>query len=261
MTPIDRRDLFRSSAAAIAAFGLGNGLADDASAASLSDETADEKMSCSPFTKDAVILFQGDSITDAHRDRSRQNANDAKSLGDGYPFMIASDLLRDYPEKRLTVYNRGISGNKVPDLQSRWQTDCLDLKPNVLSVLVGVNDIWHKLGGRYDGTVEDYRTGLTALLQQTQDALPQIRIVLCEPFVLRCGAVTDKWFPEFTERLEVARSVAKEQSLTRVPFQEMFDEAVKEAPPQYWAADGVHPTLAGHSLMAKTWRNVVEHVV
>ncbi|TWU41420.1 GDSL-like Lipase/Acylhydrolase [Novipirellula aureliae] len=255
MTPIDRRDLFRSSAAAIAAFGLGSGLADRSSRTRASEETASE-----PYTKNGVILFQGDSITDSHRDRSQQQANQAKSLGDGYPFMIASELLRDYPEKQLTIYNRGISGHRVPNLQARWQTDCLDLKPSILSVLVGVNDIWHKLNGRYDGTVEDYRSGLTTLLQQTQEALPQVRIILCEPFVLRCGAVTDDWFPEFTERLEVARSVGEELSLTRVPFQEMFDEAVKEAPPKYWAADGVHPTLAGHSLMTKTWREVVEEV-
>ena len=81
--------------------------------------------------------------------------------------------------------------------------------------------------------------------------------VVCEPFVLRCGAVNDQWFPEFDQRRAVARKLADEMGLTLAPFQSMFDKATKGAPPQYWAGDGVHPTLAGHALMAKAWRKVV----
>ena len=106
-------------------------------------------------------------------------------------------------------------------------------------------------------TVEDYETGYRALLGRTRKELPDVRIVVCEPFVLRCGAVDDKWFPEFDRRRAVARKLAAEMGLSLVPFQSMFDEATKAAPPQYWAGDGVHPTLAGHALMAKTWREVV----
>ena len=203
------------------------------------------------------ILFQGDSITDAGRDRKRNGSNDARSLGRGYPTFVAAGLLSEYPGRKLTIHNRGISGNKVPDLQKRWEKDCLEIKPDVLSILIGVNDIWHMLNGRYDGTVEIYRDGYTKLLEQTQQALPDTKIYICEPFVLRCGAVTDKWFPEFDKRLAAARDVAKKLSLPVVPFQTMFDEAVKDAPPAYWAGDGVHPSLAGHALMAKTWREVV----
>lgn len=204
-----------------------------------------------------TILFQGDSITDAGRDRKNQSTNNSRGLGRGYPMLIGGGLLADYGERDLKVHNRGISGNKVPDLQNRWQADCLDIKPDILSILIGVNDIWHKLGGRYQGTVEDYKNGFRDLLKQTQAALPETRIVICEPFVLRCGAVTDKWFPEFDHRREAANELAEELKLTRVPFQEMFDEAVKSTKPQYWAGDGVHPSLAGHALMAKTWREVV----
>ena len=141
-------------------------------------------------------------------------------------------------------------------MQARWEKDCVALKPDVLSILVGVNDIWHKLNGRYDGTVKDYETGYRKLLAETQAKLPATRIVICEPFVLRCGAVTDKWFPEFDDRRAVAHKLAAELKLTFVPFQAMFDEAAKHAPPNYWAGDGVHPTLAGHALMAKTWREL-----
>lgn len=204
-----------------------------------------------------VILFQGDSITDAGRSRQAQgSANNARGLGTGYPLLLACELLRDHPQNDLKIYNRGISGNKVPDLDKRWQEDCLDLKPAVLSILIGVNDIWHKLAGRYDGTVEDYQTGFTALLKQTRDKLPGVKLIVCEPFVLRCGAVNDKWFPEFDQRRAAAKKVATAAGATWVPFQTTFDDAVKAgSKPEYWARDGVHPTLAGHSLMAQAWRN------
>lgn len=204
----------------------------------------------------SVILFQGDSITDAGRDRKNAVPNNPKSLGDGYPLLIAAQLLCNSPDKQLKVFNRGISGNKVPDLQARWQTDCLDLKPDVLSILVGINDIWHKLNGNYEGSVEDYETGYRHLLKEAKSELPQAQIIICEPFVLRCGAVNEKWFPEFDDRRAVAKKLAEEFELTFVPFQSMFDEGTKVAPPEYWAGDGVHPSLAGHALMAKTWREV-----
>lgn len=204
--------------------------------------------------KGGVVLFQGDSITDAGRDRKRPGANDPRALGFGYPAMIASRLLGTHAGNTLRCFNRGISGNKVPDLDARWQEDCLDLKPDVLSVLIGVNDIWHKLDGRYDGTVEDYEAGFSALIEKTREALPGTALVICEPFVLRCGAVTDKWFPEFDRRREAARRVSDAAGATWVPFQSMFDDVLGgETPPSYWAGDGVHPTMAGHALMAQTW--------
>ncbi|MDQ8189873.1 SGNH/GDSL hydrolase family protein [Roseibacillus persicicus] len=204
--------------------------------------------------KGAVIVFQGDSITDANRDRKNKKANDAKAFGRGYPFHIASNLLMRHPDLDLTFYNRGVSGNRVPHLDSRWQADCIDLKPDVLSILVGVNDIWHKLNGQYDGTVETYETGFTALIERTRKALPKTHIVICEPFVLKCGAVKDNWFPEMTERIAAAKRVAEATGCTWVPFQEAFTaEVEKGTKPDYWAADGVHPSMAGHMLMAKVW--------
>ena len=214
--------------------------------------------SAGPLGKGGVLLFQGDSITDAGRARDRLDPNDGRAFGRGYPLLIGSHLLNERAGDGLEIYNRGISGNKVPDLDARWQTDCLDLKPDVLSILIGVNDIWHKLNGRYDGTVEDYESGYAALIARTRKALPEVRLVICEPFVLRCGAVDERWFPEFEQRRAAAARVAKKAKATWVPFQEMFDEAVKRAAPEHWAADGVHPSMAGHDLMAKTWLEVVK---
>ena len=206
-----------------------------------------------------VILFQGDSITDAGRKKDSLGPNDLVALGDGYAGMIAAQLLGAHPEKSLQCYNRGISGHKVPDLDARWQGDTIDLKPAVLSILIGVNDMWHMRAGKYDGTVAIYDSGLNALLKRTRDALPETKLVICEPFVLRCGAIDDTWFPEFDERRAVAKAAAKAAGALFVPFQTMFDEALSTSTPaDYWAKDGVHPTMAGHALMAKTWLDVTK---
>lgn len=204
-----------------------------------------------------TILFQGDSITDGGRKKKDPAANHAASLGRGYPVMLAGALLGTHHGRSWQIHNRGISGNKVPDLARRWQADAIDMKPALLSILVGVNDIWHKLNGKFEGTVADYEKGYGDLLDITLEKVPGVKIVVCEPFVLRTGAVSERWFPEFDERRAAAKRVAETRKLTFVPFQTMFDDAVKSAPASFWAGDGVHPSLAGHALMAATWRRVV----
>lgn len=241
---LTRRQLLQSTAIAGGALAASSWLPQDAQAA---------KQKAPKLPKDGVILFQGDSITDAGRDKKNKNANNSRAFGHGYPFLITSTLLTRFPKKNLQCFNRGISGNKVPDLDKRWQEDCLAIKPDILSILIGVNDIWHKLNGKYDGTVESYETGLHALLEKTKAGLPETTLVICEPFVLRCGAVNDNWFPEFEQRREACKRVAEKMGTIWVPFQEMFDKALKRNEPAYWAGDGVHPSMAGHSLMAKTW--------
>lgn len=204
-----------------------------------------------------VVLFQGDSITDAHRDRAVTEPNRAEALGSGYPLLVASQLLAARPDAGFRFLDRGISGNKVPDLESRWQADTLDLKPDVLSLLIGVNDLWHKMSGGYDGTVEQYESGYAALLDRTTRALPAVRLVVLEPFVLRTGAVTAAWFPEFDLRRAAAARVAAGAGATFIALQAMFDRLVGQAPPEYWAADGVHPTPAGHGAIAELWTRSV----
>jgi len=214
------------------------------------------------FSKDCTILFQGDSITDAGRNRGRENnANDSAALGKGYVYIIAAQLLADRSSDGLNIYNRGNSGNKVFQLADRWDKDCFSLKPDVLSILIGVNDIWHTLNGKYDGTVEKYENDYRALLERTKQKLPKIKLVICEPFVLRCGAVNEKWFPEFDRYRASAKKISQEFNTLFVPFQFMFDKACKETSPAYWAADGVHPTMAGASLMAQTWLKTVTNTV
>jgi lysophospholipase L1-like esterase len=208
--------------------------------------------------KGDVVLIQGDSITDAGRNRrSEDKANDRSALGGGYAFLIAAQLLAARRDPELKIYNRGISGHKVFQLADRWDKDCLALKPDVVSILIGVNDIWHKLDGRYDGTIEIYERDYRALLERTRRELPGVKLVVCEPFVLRCGAVNDEWFPDFDGYRAAARKVATAFDTVFVPFQSMFDEATKNTPPAYWAGDGVHPTIAGAQLMAQAWLDAV----
>ncbi|MBN2377293.1 MAG: SGNH/GDSL hydrolase family protein [Sedimentisphaerales bacterium] len=250
-----RRDFMKISSAVLGLTGVAglagcNGLVD----------SAGKRCSGYPVINDGdVVLFQGDSITDAGRSRERADqANDAAALGGGYVGLAAGQLLIDRAGSGLKIYNRGISGHKVFQLADRWQKDCLDLKPNLLSILIGVNDIWHMLDGKYDGTVEVYEKDYFALVERTRKALPGVKLVICEPFVLRCGAVNDKWFPLFDHYRAVARKVARSFDTIFVPFQAMFDEASKIAPPNHWAGDGVHPTAAGASLMAHNWLKAVQ---
>jgi lysophospholipase L1-like esterase len=211
-----------------------------------------------PRSTGLTVLFQGDSITDCGRDRRDTAPNTTGGLGTGYPLLVAATTLRLSPERGLRFYNRGVSGNRVPDLQERWQHDALDLAPDVLSILIGVNDLWHKILGRTTGTVQDYESGYDALLARTRAALPATRLVVLEPFILRTGAVDESWaragaFAEFDQRRAAAERVARARGAIWVPLHGMFEQLVRRAPPAYWAADGVHPTPAGHAAIAQLW--------
>ncbi len=199
-----------------------------------------------------VILFQGDSITDAGRNRDEQSVNHAAALGRGYAFLASARLLHDHSSKNVKIYNRGISGNKVYQLAERWDADCLELKPTVLSILIGVNDFWHMVNGRYDGTIETYRKDYKALLERTKDSLPGVRLIIGEPFAVNnVKAVDDSWFPRFDEYRKAARELATQFKANFVPYQSIFEKASKAAPASYWTHDGVHPSLAGAQLMAQ----------
>ena len=207
--------------------------------------------------KGGVMVFQGDSITDAGRNKKEPKPNEQKSFGKGYAWMAGSQLLISNPDHKLTLHNRGISGNKVHQLAARWDKDCLEIKPDVLSILIGVNDIWHKRNGKYDGTPAVYERDYDALLARTRAALPDAELVVCEPFVLLCGSVDESWFPEFDEYRAASRRVAEKHGARFVPFHSMFEAALRAHPAEHWARDGVHPTRAGAALMAKEWLRVV----
>jgi lysophospholipase L1-like esterase len=245
---VSRRNFFRNAGIGTAAFAGMPWLAKSCATGDPAKRITDF------FSQGDVVLFQGDSITDAGRNKERELPNDGSSFGSGYAYLIASWLLEKMAASELTIYNRGISGNKVYQLAERWDRDCLNLKPTVLSILIGVNDYWHFRNGNYDGTPEIYENDYRALLTRTREQLPDVKLVICQPFVLTgTSAVNDTWLEPFRAYQEIARKISGEFGAVWVPFQEAFHKAIEVAHPTYWTFDGVHPSMAGAQLMADAW--------
>ena len=199
------------------------------------------------------ILFQGDSITDGFRYRENDQYR-----GSGYATLVSAKLGFEFPAKYEFV-NRGIMGNKVSDLLARMKTDIINIQPDVLSILIGVNDVGHELSrqnGIYAGL---YERMYKMLIEEIKTALPAIRIIIMEPFVLKGSATLENWdaFDSgVRQRAAIARRIAEEYQLEFVPLQEKFEASVKVAPKEYWLYDGVHPTAMGHELIAREWIKV-----
>jgi len=206
------------------------------------------------LSKGNIILFQGDSITDAGRNKEDNSYNNPRALGSGYAMLATATLLEKYASQELKIFNKGISGNKVYQLAERWDKDCLEIKPDILSILIGVNDIWHKLDGKYNGTVEIYRKDYITLLERTKKTCPDVKLIICEPYAVKgVKAVDDRWYPEFYDYQKAAKEIAEQFGATFIPFQKVYDEAQKRAPGAYWTLDGVHASFAGAQLMARAW--------
>ncbi len=205
----------------------------------------------------ATVLFQGDSITDAKRQRDEvcsAQANCPPALGVGYAGMIAGQLLLEQPQRGLRCFNRGISGNRVTDLYARWRRDALLLKPDVISILIGINDIWHGFS-RNDGVnPQRFADIYRILLEDTKAALPDCRLVLGQAFALPIGAVSADWLEPVQHYGAIMADLAAAFDAILVPYPTAFAAALDSAPAAYWTSDGVHPTAAGHALMARCWR-------
>jgi lysophospholipase L1-like esterase len=201
------------------------------------------------FKENARILFQGDSITDGNRGR---NEDPNHILGHGYCFIIAARFGAQYPERKLIFINRGVSGNKVTDLAARWQKDALELQPDVMSILIGIND-----SGKIPP--DQYEKVYDKLLVDAKAANPNIRFVLCEPFYLPKDGHKegDEREMDIKQRQTIVAKLAGKHHAPLVKFQQVFDDACKRAPAQYWVWDAVHPTYSGHQLMADEWIKTV----
>jgi len=201
------------------------------------------------FGANARVLFQGDSITDGNRGRS---ADPNHILGHGYCFIIAAQYGSQFPERKLVFMNRGISGNTVSNLQARWQKDTLELRPDVLSILIGINDC-SKV------PLDQYEQVYDSLLTETKVALPNVKLVLCEPFYLPKGGHRegDAREQDVKKRQVIVAKLAEKHHSALVRLQHVFDEACQRAPAEYWIWDGVHPTYSGHQLVAEEWVKTV----
>lgn len=204
------------------------------------------------FHKDDVILFQGDSITDGGRQREGNDFNHI--MGQDYGYIIAAQIGLQFPDRNLTFLNRGNSGNTVKDLAGRWQADTIALKPNLLSIVIGINDT---LGNE---SVDTYEQTYDKLLSDTIAALPGTKIVLGEPFLLPVGNHRNNYSSQLDavkQRQDVVTRLATKYNLPVIHFQKAFDDASHLAPADHWSWDGVHPTYAGHALMVREWLRVV----
>ncbi|RXZ80649.1 GDSL family lipase [Paenibacillaceae bacterium] len=198
-----------------------------------------------------IVLFQGDSITDCGRNREA-----AADLGNGYALMAAGQFQYLFPEKQVQFINRGISGNRVVDLQDRWETDCLALKPTLVSIYIGINDTWRKYDSNDPTSTEKYEQGYRKLLQITKEKL-DAKLVLIEPFVLPVPADRENWREDLDPKIQVVRKLASEFGAAYVPLDGLFAQASMKAPAASWAPDGVHPSPAGHALIADAWLKAV----
>lgn len=218
------------------------------------------------------VLFIGDSITDGNwgnacgtaKPSSERTLWDMNHIyGSGYMYLCATHYQGDYPEKEYEFFNRGISGNTLEDLEKRWQTDAIDLKPDVLSLLVGTNDVHYYLQGDkkkpfdFAAWEERYRS----LLSRSLQANPDLKIVLGAPFVANTGSMRQS--VDFAERDSLVRRcaqaverIAKEYNAVFLPYNALFDKLLSSTPTSkdtYWIWDGIHPTPAGHKRMADLW--------
>lgn len=203
-----------------------------------------------------IILFQGDSITDGNRGRTPDPNH---ILGHGYQYILAGEMLYCNPGKNIEIINRGISGNKIHDLSQRWQKDCIDLKPSILSVLIGINDILFNHNDKSGASPEEFQNEYINLIKRIKQSVPECSVVIMEPFYGKAtDENTDKFFrSQIPFYREAARKVAKSESCLFVPLQDVFDEFAKSKDIYDVIWDGIHPTTLGHYMIAQRWKQIV----
>ena len=211
------------------------------------------------------ILFQGDSITDANRDKEGKDKN--RILGDGYVNFLGASLMCDYPG--IEIINTAIAGNRISDLYGRWIEDTLNIEFDILSILCGVNDIGYSLRLNRGADAEKFEFVYDRMLYEVKQVRPQARIVLCEPFLLKMEIedVTysadiienwEIWNGHMLERRAIVKNLAEKYQTIFVPFGSMFEKALEAAPAKHWSPDGIHLTMAGNELMAREWLKCVK---
>lgn len=213
--------------------------------------------------KNKLILFQGDSITDGNRLKNFESDLNHQ-MGHGYASVVNSTLGAKYPEKNLRFLNRGISGNRIAELYGRWKEDTLCLKPDVLSILIGINDCEFL---RFFGTGSDagrFEKIYRLLLDEAREENPDISFVLMEPFSLPVGERKDN-FDEVMSCLkpyqQAVRTVAEDYGAVFLPLQDKFFELADKYTPDYWIWDGIHPTVCGHQIIAEEWMKKCSHLL
>lgn len=193
-----------------------------------------------------TVLFQGDSVTDAGRTFSNPNG-----LGFGYAAIISEMMRYQHPEMKVNFINRGISGNRISDMADRWNEDCIQLAPDILTILIGINNTWRRFDSNEPTSAaqfeKTYRLILDSTIRNTR-----ARIFLLSPFLLPINAERLSWREDLYEKIAVVEKMAREYGLTYIPLHKIFSSLVDQEDQlvSYWSGDGVHPTYAGHDIIA-----------
>ena len=197
---------------------------------------------------DDRILFTGDSITDSNR-----RADPHHPLGStGYVLFTGAALTAHFASPKLQIFNRGIGGNRIGDLLGRFDADLLALKPTVVSILIGINDTWRAFDSNDPTTTESFEENYRIILTRITKEL-KARVVLMEPFVLHVPKDRHQWRSDLNPRIDAVRRLALEFNTDLIPLDGIFAQAATQAPAEFWAADGVHPTIPGHQLITQHW--------
>jgi lysophospholipase L1-like esterase len=205
-----------------------------------------------------TILFQGDSITDAGR-----NFQDDAYMGYGYATMTAGKIAVDYPGQ-YRVVNKGISGNRIVDVYARMKKDILNLNPSFMTILIGINDVWHEIGEKNGVDAVKFERVYDWLITELKEAKPDLQILILEPFVLKGPATEHAWEEFYSEtllRAAACRRLAQKHDLVFVPLQEKLEALAAATSNTYVLGDGVHPTYAGHQVIARALGEVYKKLL
>lgn len=206
-----------------------------------------------------TFLFQGDSITDANRDDENQ---DNFGLGCGYAFLLAAEIEKNNKGK-IKFINRGKSGDRITDIYARIKEDIINLKPDYMSILIGVNDVSHELTMNCGVSPKKFRMIYKLLIEEIKEALPEIEIIILEPFILK-GSATERLWNKFNSEVrklaEISKEIADEFSFEFVPLQAEFDKLSDDGDTRYWSVDGIHPTSAGHQVIKEELKKAVKTI-
>lgn len=209
------------------------------------------------------FLFQGDSITDVSRVDADDGGAGSYLFGYGYPNLLAADYLKNR-KGEIEFINRGVSGDRIVDLYARIKDDIINLKPDIMSIYIGVNDVWHELSQQNGVAAEKFEKIYSMLIEEIKEALPNIEIILIAPFVLK-GTGTEMYYDEFRsevkKRADAVERIAQKYKLRFIPLQKAFDDAAADGDTAYWTTDGVHPAAPGHQLIKETLANVLEKMI
>ena len=205
------------------------------------------------------ILFMGDSITDAER----TTTGCGQELGCGYARLVSAHLGYNYPGEYEFV-NRGINGNRIVDLYARIKVDVINHAPDYMSILIGVNDVWHEVDPVHNGVDPDkFFRDYDMFISEIKEALPNIKLMIFLPFVLP-GSATDEYLDYFRaevpKRAEMAKKIGEKYNIPVIELQSGFDAHCEKAEPSYWLYDGVHPSYAGHEFIKSKWLEAFEKI-